>query len=466
MIKFGTSGFRGIIGDNWTKANIQKIGFAFKQLVRENTKNVGKSVEIIVGYDNRFLGHESAHWFCEAVACDSIKITMFNVPVPTPVIGLKAVKDFDYGIMFTASHNPCIYNGIKIMLQGGKEADDEFFGKLSKHLETKPQFSPLSITYTDDTTDYVDKVLSFLDVNKISKSDFKVLFNPMHGSGAAVTEAILKKLSIKYEIMNGNPDACFGGLVPAPYEYNLIAQSKRVVKEKFNFGFALDGDGDRIAFIDTDGKFYDCNYLLAVFYYYFIEYKKQKGGVVKNSLSSNLTSKLCKKYGYDIHETRVGFKFLGAKLQETESLMAGESTGIAFKDMSLVKDGIISAFLLIDAAVTLKKSIGKIIEEIIDLVDFPTHCMEFAYTYNDCERGIIEKRILGDCNIKFDSEIEKIEKLTDGVKFHFVGDYWCAARLSGTEPVVRLFAEMANEKEAGAFIKTLENTYGLYQKQK
>jgi|GEM_PF-1847114 len=465
-IKFGTSGFRGIIGDNWTKTNIQKLGTALKQMIRETTKNVGSRVSIVVGYDNRFMGRENAKWFCEALACDIIDITMFTMPVPTPVIAFSAVSEFDYGIMFTASHNPFIYNGIKVMLKGGREADDEFFARLSKYLDTKPQFVDTEVKYISDTSSYINKVLSLLDVEKIKKSSLKVLFNSMHGSSAAIVKELLDSLELKYEIMNDQPDPYFAGMVPAPYEYNLAAQCKRVVKEKFNFGFALDGDGDRIAFVDTDGKFYDCNYLLAVFYYYYVEYKKRSGSIVKNLLSSNLTVKLSKKYGHDMYETRVGFKFLGEKLHTTDSLMAGESTGIAFKDISLCKDGIFAAFLLIEAAVNMKKSIGKLIEEIMDLVGFQTFYAEVAYAYDESQREKLEKRIIHGGEADFGINIEKTENLPDGVKYHFMDGYWCAARLSGTEPVVRLYTEMPNEREVLTMIRKLEETYGLTVKQK
>ena len=466
MIKFGTAGFRGIIGDNWTKVNIQKIGFAFKHLVRESLKNVGKKVDIIVGYDNRFMGRQSALWFCEAVTCEQIKVTLFNMAVPTPVIAYKAVSDYDYGIMFTASHNPYYYNGIKVMLKGGKDADDEFFGKLSKYLEVKPQYSSHEIQRTDDVNDYIEKIMSLVDVEKIKKSNIKVLFNSMYGSGTGIVETIFQKLGIKHDTMCGTIDAYFGGQSPVPYRNNLTAQSKRVAKYKFNFGFALDGDGDRIAFIDGDGKFYDCNYLLAVFYYYFIEYKKKKGGVAKNFLSSSLTAKLCKKYGSSVYETRVGFKFLGPELERTDALMAGEAGGIAFKEMSLSKDGILAAFLMIDVIVGMKKSIGKIVEEIIDLVGFPTYCLEYSYVYDESARAAVAKKILSESTeLKFDSKVVRLERHVDGVKIHFAGDYWCAARMGGTEPVVRFTTEMPSEKEAEAVIKRLEQIYDLKQRQ-
>ena len=469
-IKFGTSGFRGIIGDNWTKENVQKIGYAFRQMVEGELKNVGKSVRIVVGFDNRFMGRESAQWLVEAMSCDLINITFMDKSVPTNVIVFKAVSQFDYGIMITASHNPYQYNGIKVFLPGGKDADDGFFDRLSRHISDLKRmgstpFAKLveshAVVLSNHIEDYIEKVLSSINVEKIKNSKIKVLFNPMHGSGREVVETIFDRLEIKYDTMNGKPDPMFGGGMPAPYKHLLKEQSKRIVKDKFSVGFALDGDGDRVAFLDSNGEFYDCNYLLAVLYYYLTEYKKQSGGVVRSFLSSNLTGQLCEKYGQEMYETKVGFKYLAQTLEDTDAILAGESTGIAFKEMALSKDGIFTAFQMIDALVAMKKNIGKIIEEVTDIVNFPTYYIEGAYSFDEAERDSVKKRILNEDNLEKISKTKSIEKHSDGIKIHFADGYWAAARMSGTEPVVRLYTEMQNQEKAEEITKKLEKSYGL-----
>ena len=470
MIKFGTSGFRGVIGDNWTKGNIQKIAFALRQMIKAE----GHNVNIIVGYDNRFMGRHSAEWFCEAVACEYIKATVYEISVPTPLIAFKAVT-FDFGIMFTASHNPHYYNGIKVFIHGGKEADDVFFGKISKNIESPKKFDSAGfkelvlkgfIELTSDAGDYADRVISLVNTKKIKASEVKVLFNPMHGSGSAICKDIFKRLGISYTIINENPDPYFGGSVPAPYPYRLVETSKMVVKGKYSFGFALDGDGDRVAFIDSDGKFYDCNYLMAAFYYYYIEIKKRKGTMAKNFPSSSLATKLCKKYGYQIVETRPGFKFLGPVLERDDVLLAGESAGIAFKEMSLCKDGIFAAFALIDIMANTKKSIGKIIEEIIDLVNFPTFYLEYAYIFEDNRRQTLEKLLTGRTLPDFGHDVMRADFYPDGFKAIFDDEYWCSARASGTENAIRFYTEMPTEADAKAIIKKLEQFYNLTERQK
>lgn len=469
MIKFGTSGFRGIIGDKWTKENIQKIGFALRALL----KSEGKDARMIIGYDNRFMGRQSSEWFCEAACCESLKAVVYSKSVPVPLITYRS-HDFDFGIMFTASHNPYFYNGIKIFFRGGKEVDEPFIAKLMKSMEMlkKCVDTPVKelvkdgiVEYCDDISMYGDKVMSLIDVDKIRKSDIKVLFNPMHGAATEVCEDLFKRLEMKYETINGNPDPYFGNAVPAPYAYRLKDMSKKVPKGNFSFGFAVDGDADRVAFIDVDGKYYDCNYLTAIFYYYYIEVKKRKGTLVKNHMTSALATKLCKKYGTQIYETRPGFKYLGAVLERDDVLMAGESGGIAFKEVSLMKDGIFSAFALIDLLVNTKKSIGKILEEIIDQVGFPTVCVEHAYVFESRNREKIEKKLSNGVVPKFACDVKGVEIFPDGFRATFEDDYWVAARMSGNEDVVRFYTECSTAEECDKCIAVLEEYYNLKERQ-
>jgi phosphomannomutase len=472
VIKFGTSGFRGIIGDNWTKENIQKIGYSLKQIVMAEKR----SVKLCACFDTRFMGRESAVWFTESVACEFIHVTVYTTPTPTPVVTFDAKNDFDYGVAFTASHNPYHYNGFKIFVRGGKEAEDELLDKISKgtDMDKKVPSTPISAllekgyaVWSNDVDKYIDATMAKIDVAKIKKSGVKVLFNPMHGCTKDIVERMLNNLNVTYKTINGNPDPYFGGNVPAPYKHNLKEQSKMVVKGKYDFGFALDGDGDRVAFIDGDGEIYDCNALVAVFYYYFIEVKKMKGTAVKNFLSSNLIVRLAEKYGYEVIETDIGFKHLGPALEKNDALLAGESHGIAFKDMSLCKDGVFAAFAMIDVIVSMKKGISKIIEEIVDLVNYPSCIIEQAYVYDPSKQCEIEKMILDKNRIpEFTRTVNRIEYFPRTYRVVFEGGYWCSARTSGNEAAVRFFAEMPTEKESKEIIKKLENAYGMFERQK
>ena len=428
-IKFGTSGFRGIIGDNWTKDVIYRLGHAFTK--------VAKQGKVIIGFDNRFMGRESAEWFCEALG-DKFELTMFDIPVPTPIIPFLTVKDFDFGVMITASHNPYKYNGIKVFLKGGTEAGDEFFSEVTKHLDEEVITSDKKIKHIKDVSSYINKILSLVQVSNI-----KVLFDAMNGSSADIVIKLFKELGVRYTAINTESDPYFKNKVPAPYQHNLVELSKKVVKGGFDVGFALDGDGDRVAFIDRDGSFWDCNYLLSALW--------SGGEVAKNHFSSNLIKKISKQ----VHETPVGFKYLGKVLGETKAVIAGESTGIAFKEVSLSKDGIVTAFLLLDKLSKEKKTITEIVERIKKDVNFPSFYLEQAYN------GTVT---IGD--ELPDIGVTEVIRFPEGLKFCLSKDYWVGVRKSGTEPVTRLYVEMPTQKEAERVLKTLENFYGLKERQK
>jgi phosphomannomutase len=463
-IKFGTSGFRGIIGDNWTKENIQKIGAAFSNIVCGGKEKVN----VIIGYDNRFLGVQSAEWFCSAGANNNIHFTFMQTPVPTPYIAFKCANGFDYGIMITASHNPYFYNGIKIIQKGGRDSDDDFCRALEKEILNVGNTAggtPPAIKFENDITDYVDAVYKMINAPKIKQSKIRVMFNPMHGSSTEILKKLFDKIGLDYTIINENRDAYFGDSMPSPYPHLLTNMAERVKNEKYNFGFALDGDGDRVTFIDADGATYDCNFLSAVLYNFFITVKKRKGGFIKSFLTSNLGARLCKKHGFELHETPVGFKYLGAVLQKQKNtFMAAEPGGMAFKDVSLLKDGMSTAMMIIDVIAHTGKGISELVKSAAKDVGFPSSYIEFAYQYDAEMRENLVKSILSSMP-EFEQKVVKIDKYPDGYKIHFANDYWCAVRLSGTENVVRIPTEMPTKKDCFELIEKLEQFYNLTTRQ-
>jgi len=471
-IKFGTAGFRGIIGDDWTRENIQRVGNAFRKMLEAR----GKSVNIVIGYDNRFMGRTFAQWFCEAACCSKIRATLFDIPTSTPTIAFKTVSA-DYGIMITASHNPYFYNGIKILLKGGRDAGEDVTNEIEQIIA---QNNNISITKFDqllktgevktasETGDYVDAVLKMIDPDKIRKSGIKVLLNPMHGSGSNVAKTILTKTGVSFDIINENADPYFGGKLPSPYPHNLVEMQKQVVLGKYNLGIALDGDADRLSVIDEKGTFHDCNYLGAALYYYLLQYKKQRGSAVKSFITSNLLVRIAKKYGFEVHQARVGFKFLAVAMQNSDAIIAVENGGTGFRQLSYTKDGIASAMMIIDMLANLGQPISAIIKNLCDEVQFPSVWVEYAYPFSaEMREGILKK--LGSPkkpDVGKIREVVNIDTFPDGYKIRLTGDYWCAARLSGTENVLRLQTEMPDNKSVEQVFKILEQFYGLSERQK
>lgn len=466
MIKFGTSGFRAVLAEDYTKENVQKIAMALCKIIKEDKI---KKPKIVVGFDNRFMGYKFGIWTCEVLG-KYADILFHTKPTTTPIISFET-KDADFGIMLTASHNPYFYNGVKVFLRGGRDCDDEFAKRVEKIanqkslIVEKDSYENLikkkKIVENNDFLPYCKSALSFVDLKKIKKSGIRVLANCMHGSSIETVRYLLDALKIDYEIMNDTIDPYFEGKLPAPYKNYLEEQAKRVVKEKFDIGVAFDGDGDRFSIVSSSGKYYDCNFVGAVIYYYLKKYKNYGGGITKNYAITSLYFKIAKMFGEKVYETKVGFKNVAKSLLTTDSFMGVESNGVAFQPHSLIKDGPLTALLLIDALCTIGKSFDDILKEIQTSLDYKSQIVEYNYTLSDEQKKYINNLVFKNKSLPEIKGYKVVDiDFEDGCKVIYENDYFVLIRFSGTEPVIRVYAEMKDmaecDKIAGIYEKFLK----------
>ena len=472
MIKFGTSGFRGILADNYTKENLQKIAYALCEIAKNDKL---QKPEIVIGYDNRFMSKDFAKWASEVLATE-MTVRFYDMAVPTPLISFET-KNIDFGLMLTASHNPYNYNGVKVILRGGRECDDEFASRIEK-IANKVKYSAIqSIAFDEavkqkkikivkDIKSYCDDILSFVNIKNIQKSNIKVLANCMHGNSSDCLHYLFDKLKLNYTIIDENIDPYFEHKLPAPYKHNLDAQAKLVVKEKYDIGVALDGDGDRFSMISSSGKYYDCNYVGAVLYYYLIKIKGMKGGATKGYPLSSLIIKLAEYMETNYYETPVGFKNIGKSFMETDSIFGVETNGIAFKPHTPLKDGPLVAVLLIDALCEMGMSFDDILEELQKAMNFKSQIAEYAYPTTEKQQDKIKKLIFSDKKLPvIKGKPIKAVSYEDGLKIIYEGDYWAMFRFSGTEPLVRIYVEMKDVKECNSALAVYEKFLGLKERQ-
>lgn len=472
MIKFGTSGFRGILGDTYTKENLQRIAHALCQIAKQEKI---KNPDIVVGYDNRFMSKEFARWASEVLAT-TMKVKFYEIPAPTPLVSFEA-KNTTFGLMLTASHNPYTYNGAKVFVSGGRDCDDDFAKKIEK-IANKVKPSDIKtvsfeesvknkkIELVKDIKSYCDSILSFVDVKKIQKSNLKILSNSMHGNSTACVNYLLSKLKVNYEIMNDEIDPYFEQGLPAPYKQNLTKQIKRVTSEKFDLGLAFDGDSDRFSLISSSGKYYDCNFVGAVLYYYLIKVKGYNCSVTKNYALTSLLFKLAESFGKSCYETKVGFKNIALNMLETDSLIGIENNGISFKPHSMIKDGPLVAVFLIDALCSTQKSFDEILADVQKAMNYKSELVDFNYPLSDKQKEKIYNLVYNQKKApKFSGRKIKYIDYTDGCKMIFTDDYWTMLRFSGTENVIRLYAEMKNLKDCNSVIAQLEKFLGIKTRQ-
>lgn len=466
-IKFGTSGFRAPIGEGFTQENIQKIVQALAKIIKaeKSTKPV------LIGYDRRFLSDRSAVWASEVLAGNKINVKLYTQPVPTPAVmfGVKN-EDLDYGITITASHNPYYDNGIKICVKGGADANNTLMDSIAKIIKSNPKIKSTNIDTArkcglvvdyDNSKEYLKNIIKFTSKDA-KENNLKVLFNAMYGVCAPFANSFAKMLKIsKFDIINSTHDPFFGHILPAPNDTTLDEFKKLVVKGRYSIGLAVDADGDRLGVIDENGIYYDNNIIMAIIYYYLIQYRGLTGDAVRNCATSIIIDKIADHFGYKCHEVPVGFKYISAKMKETDALIGGESSGgLTMKNYTPCKDSFFSIALLLDAMATTKKPLSK-------LAEFVKNECGYISTYVEKEyKGTNRKKLtkaLAKHIPAFSYKPQTISR-QDGVKYIFEDGSWVLIRYSGTETLLRYHMEFATEIECErnekAIIKYIEK-YGL-----
>jgi len=466
-IKFGTGGFRGIISDDFTKENVEKICLSIVNII--NKEKLKK--EICIGYDNRFLSENFAYWCASVFADNDFKVNLMQNATSTPVVMYKTMQNkLDYGVMITASHNPYIYNGIKIFTQLGKDASlevtkqiEEEFSKISEiKFKKSEKERNNNIKYINVVEEFVDYIIKNQNINDCS--NLKVVFDTKFGSTKEEIELFCKKINLKnYSIINANRDAFFNFVTPAPSEDNIEQLKLNVLSSNADIGFSLDADGDRLAVVDSFGNYLDNNIILSLIYYYLVKYENLKGDLVKNVCTTSLVNILAKKFGYNTHEVPVGFKYISSKVIETNAIIGGESSGgLMVKNHIYGKDSLLSIALILKILSSLNKPFNKIIEELLAFANnFNKKVCDKQYSYNlEKEKEIKEKLFIKKILPKFNYKPIKIE-YKDYLKIFYENNNWTVVRFSGTEPLIRIFCEFENIELCNKEIKLWEDFLNL-----
>ncbi len=460
MIKFGTGGWRAVIGDDFICENIRRVAAGIVLLAKEQNKT---SKPVIIGYDRRFLSETAAKWVAETLAAGGIKVWFMNRSAPTPLV-MHTVKaeDLHFGIEITASHNPPNYNGIKLIVDEGRDAPVETTERLEEIIENigKIDFCNFDEAVNDGRIEYIrnpfnkflDDIIDLLDMKALRERGLRVLFDTMHGSGAYPLQVILHTARCTIDTMNLNKDAYFGGMMPAPSEQTLSTLSDMVVKDGYDFGIAMDGDGDRLGIVDRNGRYINANEILCLLYYYLVKYKGWKGPVVRNLATTHMLDKIAESFGEKCYEVPVGFKHISSKIDEVDAVLGGESSGgLTVRGHINGKDSVYAASLFAEMVSVTNKCPTDIIRELES--EFGKFVMvednlRFAPEY----KAVIEKIIFEDLKLpEFSNKVEKVN-YEDGCKVYFENGDFVICRFSGTEPLLRIFAESSNKETASKYI--------------
>ena len=469
MIKFGTGGWRAVIGDEFTRANIQLLAKA----MCDKMKAEGVAEEgIVIGYDRRFLSKEAVKWACEVFAAEGIHTWFVNRSSPTPLVMFYVEKhEMHYGMMVTASHNPAIYNGIKVFTYGGRDANEiqtrDIEAYAAKVVEPiawidyeKAKAAGL-VTEFNPLNEYLDNIIDNIDMKAIRDRGLHICLDPMYGVSQTSMKTILSTARCELDIIHGVHDTLFGRRMPAPSRDSLTELQTYVKEMECDLGIATDGDADRLGVIDDKGQYLTANDILKLLYYYLLKYRGWRGPSVRNVATTHILDRMAEAFGQTCYEVPVGFKHISAKMQETGALIGGESSGgLTVKGHINGKDGIYAASLLIEMLAKTGRKLSELAAEIDE--QFGTSWMEeCSFRFAADRKAELLKTLYEDrCLPQFDIPVEKVSYL-DGCKVYFENGGWIIARFSGTEPLLRIFCEMKTEEEAKKYCEIFRGFLSL-----
>jgi phosphomannomutase len=454
-IKFGTDGWRDIIADTFTVENVRRVAKATSDWL--NKQDLPKSV--VIGYDCRFGGEMFAKESAMVFADNGIHVILSDGFVSTPMISLAAnVKQVGLGIILTASHNPPSYNGFKIKANYGGPATPQTVSEIEDLIPDTPVELAQSfdkyffelIEKDDFEKLYLDHCKNNFNMEALESMSSNLLYDAMFGAGRKVVAKLLPNSNI----IHGDENPGFLGRAPEPILKNL-PEASQMLKENENLtiGLATDGDADRIGFFDENGRFVDSHHLILLLIEYLVDHKNMSGKVVKSFSVSDKVGKLCELKGLETITTKIGFKYICEYMVEDDVLIgAEESGGIAIKGHIPERDGVWMGLVLMEYAAKTGKTISQLIEDVYAKVG------KFAVERYDLHiNNELKLSIVDNCKQnKYDSfgpyQVERVED-TDGFKFHLGNETWVMIRPSGTEPVLRVYAEAADSKAAIAILE-------------
>jgi phosphomannomutase len=445
VIKFGTDGWRDKIAGRFTFANLSRVVDAYAAWMRRKLR----SPRIALGYDSRFLSEKYAAFAAEKLKNCGFTVYLFDKEVHTPLVSWSIVKrKLDGGIMITSSHNPYFYSGFKIKNKFGAGATPEQTGQVEKLIAAgaRPARAQGEIIRLNLDGGYIKAVKKLVDIELIKNSGIKIVFDVMYGSGAGYMEKILDNYK-DLTVIHNRRDPLFGGLTPEPIQKNLRELEAAVRERRADIGLAIDGDGDRMAFVDDRGRYMTTHKALVFLLLHHVKNKKMRFKFVKTISGTSLLYKAAKEYGVKLEEVPVGFKYIGEKIIKDRKTIGGEeSGGMGFGYFMPERDGIVSSLLLLEFVVKEKKKISAIIRAqdkkygvfMYDRIDV---------RFEPEDRDAIIRRVNGleKTGKIAGKKISSINRL-DGVKFIVSDNEWILFRFSGTEPLLRIYSEAPTAK--------------------
>jgi phosphomannomutase len=450
QIKFGTDGWRGLIADDFTFDNVRLVAGAIANYVRKH-EAAALGVGVVVGYDTRFLSDRAARIVAEVIAGAGIPVWLANDYVPTPAVSYNVKKlGAAGGVMVTSSHNPWNWNGIKFKAKFGGSATPAIMKSIEEELgqAVTPGDRQAKIEEVDLKPAYVAALSQFADLELIRRANFKFAIDSMYGSGRGVLPKIFDAHGIGYVAIRQEVNPLFPGINPEPILPHVALLQETVVKEKCHAGLVTDGDADRIGAVAEDGSFVDSHKCMCVLLHWLLQYKKWPGGVVRAFNTTGMMDRIAAKYGRQLYECNIGFKYIADLMMDHEILIGGEeSGGIGYGRFLPERDGILNALLLANVMAEEKKPLGQLVADLQREFGAHHYGRRDLHISDEMKTGAIRRAAdpqtmkLGSYGVLRKEDRDGIKCYLDAPKHDNGADAWVLFRASGTERMLRCYVE-------------------------
>lgn len=457
VLRFGTEGWRGVIGEDFTFENIARVGRA---LARYFVEYEDVRAGVVVGYDTRFHSPEAGARLAEVLSAAGLRVWLGEAPVPTPALSY-AVRHFHAagGVMVTASHNPPRWNGVKLKARYAGPASPRVVAEVERFVAEDsgralpPQ--PRLIGRVDLKAPYLDRLRQLVDLSRIARFPTRFLLDPLYGAAAGWLRQLFAEHSIPHQEIHRHRDPMFGGLFPEPIPPHLDELAEAVRREGYDAGLATDGDGDRVGAVDAQGRFVDPHRIFSLLLKHLLE-RGERGEIARTFSATEMVDRIAERYALRVHETPIGFKYICELMLERDLLIGGEeSGGIGLRWHLPERDGLLVSLLLAEILATQGKPLAELVAQLH--AEFGPH--HFARI--DIELPLPQvKRALPQLENKLPGKLGAWtivgKENLDGVKLHLLNAGWVLVRPSGTEPLLRIYAETPAPELTRAVLQTME----------
>jgi len=472
VIRFGTDGWRGIIAQDFTFDGVRACAQSVAEYVKDNGL-AGRG--LTVGYDTRFGSEAFAAAAAEVVAANGIKVYLCPQPTPTPVISYDvAYRHRGAAIIITASHNPGQWNGFKVKDSAGASGSGEMLADMERrldhilaqgrieHMPLKEALGQGAVIYHNIKPSYMRHVSQLVDLDAIRGAGLHVAIDSMYGAGAGYYRGFLEGGNLRLTELNARRNPLFPGIrQPEPIALNLGKLSRFVVRTGADVGLATDGDADRLGVVDEGGNFIDQLQTYALLALYLLEVRGERGPIIKTVTTTSMLYRLGELYGVPVHETPVGFKYVGPLMVAHKAMIGGEeSGGYGFRGHIPERDGILAGLYFLDMMVKLGRKPSELVEYLYSKVG-PHHYRRVDIEFPEGKRQAILKRLRGSQPPSLASLKVVGQDTVDGFRYHLEGGFWLLIRFSGTEPLLRIYSEADSPQRAQELLDLGREVVGI-----